>query len=251
MDTIYIYTLSDPISSEIKYVGKSINIKNRYMQHIKNCKKEHTLKCEWVKSLLDKGLKPKIFVIDELMYDDWQFWEKYWISQLKTWGFNLLNSTEGGDGVTYHSELTKKNISEKKKGVKIHTEEHKLSLSERMKGNTYTLGKKLSEDHKKKISMSNLGKKHTEETKKNISEKNKGKNNGMCGKKHNKESLKKISERSKGEKHPMVKLKESDVLLIKKYYKNKIYNQKEIAKIFGVSYSLITKINKGLLWSHL
>jgi hypothetical protein len=29
---------------------------------------------------------------------EWGFWEIYWINQFKTWGFELKNLTNGGDG---------------------------------------------------------------------------------------------------------------------------------------------------------
>jgi len=68
---------------------------------------------------------------------------------------------------------------------------------------------------------------------------------------HTKEALKKISERSKGQNHPNSKLTEEDVLLIREYYTNKTYNQKEMSKMFKVSYSLIQKITQRVLWQHI
>lgn len=252
MESTYIYSLSNPINNEVRYIGKSTNIENRYKQHIKKCQKEMTHKCSWIKSLQTENLKPKIEVVDTVESNEWQFWEKYWISQFKSWGFDLVNGTEGGDGILSHNNFTKQNISDSKKGVKVHTDDYKKLLSEKMKNNSYTLGKKLSDEHKRKISSSQLGiKKHNKKSKNTISVKNKGVNNGMYGKKHNQKSLEKISESSRGENHPKVKLKESDVLLIRKYYKNKTYNQKEVAKMFNISYSLVTKINNGTLWKHL
>lgn len=52
-------------------------------------------------------------VLDIVENDEWQFWEQYWISQTKAWGFNLTNLTIGGDGIIghKHSEETKKIIS--------------------------------------------------------------------------------------------------------------------------------------------
>jgi hypothetical protein len=255
MEKTFIYTLSNPNNiNDIRYVGKANNIEIRFTNHIIRCQTlldTHTHKCNWITKLKKEKLEPIIEIIDEVNVSEWPFWEKYWISQFKSWGFNLVNGTEGGDGVSYHSDVTKKHLSKVKKGEKIHSEKYKKKLSERMKGNTHTLGKKLSEDHRKKISDSGLGRKHSEKTKNSISIKNKGKNNGMYGKKHNKESIKKISERSEGENHPKSILKESDVLLIRDYYKNKTYNQRIMAKMFNVSYSLITKITGRKLWKNI
>lgn len=46
----------------------------------------------------------------------------------------------------------------------------------------------------------------------------------------------------KGEKHPMVKLTDTEVLEIRDLYKHKIYNQREIGEIYGVSKTNISFI---------
>lgn len=110
----FIYTLSDPDTNEIRYVGKSNNPKYRLRKHIELSKqdKNKTHKENWILSLLNKNLKPIIEIIDEVSIDEWEFWEIYWIYQFKTWGFNLTNTTTGG-GINNgfkgknHSEETK------------------------------------------------------------------------------------------------------------------------------------------------
>lgn len=93
----YIYTLSCPITKEVKYVGKSKNPKRRYYQHI--YEKTVTYKNNWIKSLQAKGLKPILDVIDEYDCEKECFKaEVYWISQFKTWGFKLANLSNGGEG---------------------------------------------------------------------------------------------------------------------------------------------------------
>lgn len=100
MDKTFIYTLSDPITSEVRYVGKANNLKKRLATHLtpRNLiKPSH--KNNWIKSLLNKGLKPLMKSVDEVLISEWVFWEIYWISQFKTWGFKLTNLTNGGDSV--------------------------------------------------------------------------------------------------------------------------------------------------------
>ena len=109
--TVYIYTLSDPTTNKIRYVGKTDDLKERFRGHV-NCKfKRHSR--NWILSLKRKGLLPVMEVIDIVENDEWQFWEQYWISQIKAWGFNVTNLTVGGDGSLghKHSEETKKIIS--------------------------------------------------------------------------------------------------------------------------------------------
>ena len=128
----YIYILMD-LRGQIRYVGKANCPRKRLSDHIKDCfsgKVSH--KISWIKSLISRGERPSIEVIDEVPNEEWQFWEKYWINQLKQWGFNLTNLTEGGQGANgYKHSIEAKEIMRKAK-----------------------LGNKLSKDHKKKISNS-------------------------------------------------------------------------------------------------
>lgn len=95
-----IYTLEHPISKEIRYIGftsMALNIRlNSHIYEARNTRINTKNSC-WIKSLLKKGLKPKIELLDEFN-DNWQFWEQYWISQFKAWGFKLTNLTIGGEG---------------------------------------------------------------------------------------------------------------------------------------------------------
>lgn len=115
----YIYTLSD--ETGIRYVGKSDNPNYRFKIHLKECKNSKTRKEKWIQSLLRQNKKPIMEVIDEVDQDDWEFYEKYWICQLRNWGFNLVNGTSGGEGSDgfknkKHSLEAKKSISKKLKG---------------------------------------------------------------------------------------------------------------------------------------
>lgn len=100
MKFVYIYTLEDPISRETRYVGKTNNIKQRFKAHNNSARYKDTHKFNWIKKLKDSDLKPILKIIDEVPENEWKYWEKFWIEQFKQWGFNLVNSTSGGDGLT-------------------------------------------------------------------------------------------------------------------------------------------------------
>ena len=101
MELVYIYSLKDPRDNQIKYIGKANNIDTRLYTHTVNCNLvKNTPKIQWIKSLKDKGLKPIIEEIDCVLKSEWQFWEKHYISLYKSWGFNLLNKTIGGEGIS-------------------------------------------------------------------------------------------------------------------------------------------------------
>ena len=94
-----IYTLTDPITNEIRYIGVTkSSLNKRLCGHIHDCKsKKPTHKINWIKTLLSKKLLPTIELLEEVETSIAFELEIYWIAQFKTWGFNLTNSTEGGE----------------------------------------------------------------------------------------------------------------------------------------------------------
>lgn len=132
METTNIYTLTDPRTNEIRYVGKANNITQRYKAHLNRARKHQIHKKNWIESLKSEGLKPIIDVIDVVPINEWVFWETYWISQIRSWGFNLINYTNGGDGCTFGNQTSFK------------------------KGHTVWLGKTHSNETKKLIGDNNV-----------------------------------------------------------------------------------------------
>lgn len=137
METTNIYTLTDPDTNEVRYVGKSNNIKARYSKHCSVSDKK-THKANWINKLLRENKKPILEILDIVPIEDWVFWEMYWISQMKTWGFNLTNNTIGGDGSTFGNKTSfKKGQSPWNKGIPASDD-----VKERLR--TYNIGKKQS-----------------------------------------------------------------------------------------------------------
>lgn len=183
METI-IYTLSD--EHEIRYVGKTINPKKRYRSHINESQLKRTHKEKWINKTLTNGGKIIMEIIDICDEKESDFIESYWISQIKVWGFNLVNLTCGGDGGS--PMLGKK-----------HSEETRLKMSESSKNKRMTIGGwnkgvKMSDDFRKKISQISKGRIVSNETKQKISESNKGKKK----KPMSDETKQKISNKKKG-----------------------------------------------------
>jgi hypothetical protein len=114
MKTTFIYSLSDPRTNQIRYIGKSDNPKIRLESHLKDKKFNH--KVNWIRSLSILKLKPIVEVVDEVAEDEWQFWEIHYISLFKSWGFKLTNSTLGGEGLSDPTGEIAKKISESLKG---------------------------------------------------------------------------------------------------------------------------------------
>jgi len=128
-DSVYIYTLSNPTTNEIRYVGKTCkSLKTRLNGHLKD--KRNNYRSCWIKSLLNDGLIPKIETIDVSDNDNWQLMERYWISQFKTWGFKLVNYTDGGESLSgyKHSKETRVKLSKSQTG-KTYSDESKNKMS--------------------------------------------------------------------------------------------------------------------------
>ena len=69
MSMAYIYALVDPITFEIRYIGKTNNQYQRYHQHLSENNK--TYKCHWVQSLLARGLLPILQILEEVDDSCW------------------------------------------------------------------------------------------------------------------------------------------------------------------------------------
>ena len=48
---VYIYTLTDPITNQVRYVGKTKNLKQRRHNHLNKCLDKNTHKRNWINSL--------------------------------------------------------------------------------------------------------------------------------------------------------------------------------------------------------
>jgi group I intron endonuclease len=148
---VYIYILS--YNDDIRYVGRTFNLNKRLKQHINESNKNNTHKSNWIRKVKNINIE----IVDVCSEDNYSFWEQHYISLYRSWGFNLLNKTIGGEGLTGYR----------------HTNKFKIWKSNSMIG---------EKNHF-------YGKKHTLETRKIISEVDRyGEKNSMYGKKHKKKS---------------------------------------------------------------
>jgi hypothetical protein len=161
----YIYSLSHPITKEIRYIGKANNPLKRLNFHLEEAKKidsKTTFKINWIRKLIKQHLKPEVNIIDKVYKEDWEFWEKFYINLYRNKGYKLVNGTNGGEGNMYwqkhHTEETKQKISKAHKGKKF-SEEHKLKLGIKKIGNKNAVGHKGSIRINKKIYQINFNKK--------------------------------------------------------------------------------------------
>jgi hypothetical protein len=118
MENVFIYALSDPRNNQVRYIGKANNPEDRYTNHFNSSRDKNTHKRNWINSVRKDGLRPELIIIDEVPKSEWIYWEKFYISLFKTWGFSLVNYTEGGDGSTFGNKGSwKKGNTPHNKGV--------------------------------------------------------------------------------------------------------------------------------------
>lgn len=154
---IWIYGLQDPETKALRYVGKSVNPKARYANHIHGKEGDKSHKASWITSLKKKGLKPILVLLEPCTEETWPEREKRWIGSMRQTTFDLTNHCDGG------------RASPGFQG-RHHTEEAKLKQSSFWKGR---MRGPLTEEHKTKVSKARTGEKRppfTEEHKRKIGE---------------------------------------------------------------------------------
>lgn len=149
---VKIYELLDPKDDKYnpRYIGiTSVGLKTRLCHHISDAK-IGKIKCHrtnWISKLLSEGRIPNISLIESII--GWKNAcnrEIELISEYKSRGFSLVNSTIGGEGTVGHvyTEEQRKRFSEAHKGY-VMSEEQKEKLRQ------INLGKVMSEDAKIKM----------------------------------------------------------------------------------------------------
>lgn len=97
----YIYTLSDPDTMLVRYIGRTNNLLDRYKRHLQKSYIEkydkNTYKSNWIKSLLSRDKKPLMEILEICDNSNVMDLEIYWISQFRIWGFPLTNLSDGGE----------------------------------------------------------------------------------------------------------------------------------------------------------
>lgn len=167
--TVFIYTLTDPRTNEVRYVGKAVNIKRRLNEHLFRDKGCH--KWNWLQQLVTEGLRPTVSIIDVIENSDdtdWQAREVYWIAHYRRIGAPLTNLDSGGRRGKCMSAESRRKCSEASRGrVKSVETREKLRL--------INLGRKMPREAVEKSRKANLGRKASPETKAKMSAARKGK----------------------------------------------------------------------------
>jgi len=175
-ETTFIYALCEPDSSirTVRYIGKADNPKTRLQKHIYGAKHSHggvTHKNTWIQMLLARGERPKLVVLREVEWKDWEIWEKRYIAAAKCLGFDLTNNTDGGGqggyvcspetcakiGVVHRGKTVTLETREKQRQAhlgKKRTAESCAKTGTAARGNKYALGYRHTPEARAAISRS-------------------------------------------------------------------------------------------------
>jgi group I intron endonuclease len=186
---VFIYALIDPINGDVRYIGKTIDLKVRFRLHLNQTWK-NIHKNNWIKALLAQGKEPIMEVIETIPNSDdtdWQIRETHWIQFYRALGSPLTNLDTGGIGGKKRSEETKLKIGLSQKGKRLSdrhiqflkersiSPETRMRLSAANKGRLVSLelaalrgaaqkGLKRSDEFKEKQRLAGLNRRHSAET---------------------------------------------------------------------------------------
>lgn len=163
--TWFIYTLSDPRTHEVRYVGVTFRLRQRFTEHVSRAQEQTTYKANWIKQLLREELRPILTVVDQGT-GNWVMAEQNWINYYRNLGARLTNLTDGGEGTPGY----------------VPSEELRGKWRKQRRGKTYKgirpggmTGKTHSASARAKIAEAGRNRKHTEESRAKLSAQKKGK----------------------------------------------------------------------------
>lgn len=136
----YIYALKNPTTNEVVYIGKTKDFKKRLKDHHRIEKRIRCRLDRWKIKMYNLGLKADMEILMVCDENDVNEQEKLFIKLFKDKGIDLLNMTEGGDGLQSPSEEVRRKIGEKSKG-RIPSKEtrDKISKSNYNSGNSKSI----------------------------------------------------------------------------------------------------------------
>jgi hypothetical protein len=157
----------------------SKSLRARLGHHIRTARcGERTERGAWVRSLLDRGLRPDIALVEETQDRER---EVFWISRFRAAGADLVNTTDGGRGLRGLSEEAARRRDEAKR-TRVVTEETRAKLRAANLGRTISAetreklraaGRRphgpMPDDRKAKISAAKMGHEVSPETRAKIS----------------------------------------------------------------------------------
>ena len=182
-----IYGLKSNNSGGIRYVGKTTwKASHRLRQHLSDARRKVSNRrvINWINSVPSSSITQVVLEICPKGDKDYlNYAEKYWISELKSMGHDLVNHTEGGDGSSGYqmTDEARDKLSTSMKGRYLGENNPRYGV----KGDLHPMfgiigpahpgyGYKPTEEHKNVLRVKATGRTHSAEARKKISDYNKG-----------------------------------------------------------------------------
>lgn len=107
-----IYAFIDPITTNIRYIGQTIvTLSDRLKKHFYDADRHNNHVNLWVRSLKRNGIRPIIEAIGVYPFSELDEMEIYFIEKYRRDGYDLTNTSPGGQAKKIFSEETKNKIS--------------------------------------------------------------------------------------------------------------------------------------------
>ncbi len=89
MSEAFIYALVNPLTGDMRYIGKTIQPKRRFKQHLKG---ETNRKCVWLQYLQEQSLQPAMLILETVPEEeDGRERELFWVRLVLNNGGRLVN----------------------------------------------------------------------------------------------------------------------------------------------------------------
>lgn len=271
--TVTVYGLASSEDGVVRYVGQTTGqLDRRLIHHHYDAKKLGTIhKSNWIRRVIERGFEIQIVPIEENA--PWGSAEIKWIAWYRQNGFDLVNTTDGGEGVVGYvrdeewrarRSAAMKGRTSPRKGVKL-SDETRAKISAVQKGKVISLearekisaalkGRKKSPEHIAKVAAANRKPamppptqeelaKHKAEKSARLSQLRKGRKLAPDHKASIAAGLAKAY--AAGRRGALSKLSDDDVREIRRLLDERVLTQRDIAERFRVGDAAISDIKHG------
>jgi hypothetical protein len=118
----YIYSLTDPRTSMVRYIGKTVQPEKRLYLHVWHATHDgDTYRDRWIRQLVAEGRTPVFAIVEEVTRETWEERERFWIAHFRALNADkLTNTADGGEGVNApRTEIWRARIGDAHRGKKL------------------------------------------------------------------------------------------------------------------------------------
>lgn len=91
-EEVFIYALINPLEDKVFYIGATVNPYTRLDQHISGRNYNGNKKQSLIHDIIVSGAEPEILILDNTDLENANYWEEFYISLFRSFGFTLHQS---------------------------------------------------------------------------------------------------------------------------------------------------------------